>query len=178
MFNNEFDNAEKSTRPVYAKRYKKNGEEYLKKIDEIDIEEDLKEKSLEINRIKEIFDVQERLKAEELLDDLTDEEYLEEIKDLQNIQELDTYEFLNKTEEIKELYNKMPEEVKMKYKDMAKFTKEYLPEFINKQTERLNEIKKETNKPTIEQTTENLEKQIKELQEKLIKGNETNVQPE
>lgn len=171
----------KSKKPVYGRRYKPNGEEYLKKIEEIDIEEEMKEQSLEIRRIKEIYNTQERLKAEELLNDLTDEEYIEELKNMQS-SNIDTYEFLNKMEDIKQLYNKMPENVRIKYKNMSKFTKEFLPNFIKEQEERLvnknnqsqEEIQKETNKQLQqEEMNTKLQQQIEELQKKL--GEKQNV---
>ena len=83
-------------KPIYEKRYKNNGEEYLKKVDEIDIEEDLKEKELEINRLKEIFDNQERAKESELIDEWTDETKQKELALMQEYTNMDTYEFLNK----------------------------------------------------------------------------------
>ena len=72
---NEFNEiCDTKTKPIYKKRYKENGEEYLEKVDEIDIEEDLKEKKLEIERIKELLAIQQRLKQEELLTESEDEE--------------------------------------------------------------------------------------------------------
>lgn len=168
---------DETKRPVYEKRYKDNGEEYLKLVDVIDIEEDLKEKSLEINRIKEIFNTQERLKAEELLDDLTNEEFLQELKDLTTYHEMDTIEFLNKTEELKSIYNKFPEEIRKKYNNLTKFSREYLPEFINKKTKELEETKKIEEQETIKANTQvDLQKQIEELKNKLNeKGATENV---
>lgn len=192
---------DETKRPVYEKRYKDNGEEYLKLVDVIDIEEDLKEKSLEINRIKEIFNTQERLKAEELLDDLTNEEFLQELKDLTTYHEMDTIEFLNKTEELKSIYNKFPEEVRKKYNNLTKFSREYLPEFINKKTKELEEkgitireykelltgqqmldnpeherIKENEKLNLQKQVGDDLQKQIEELKNKLNeKGAKDNV---
>ena len=119
----DIDCSKLTTRPVYEKRYKNNGEEYLKKVDEINIEEDLKEKKLEISRIKEIFNNQERLKESELYEEYTDETKVKELELMKNYTNLDTYEFLNQSMEVQALYNKMPEEVRKNYKDMAKFTK-------------------------------------------------------
>lgn len=166
-------------RPIYKKRYKSNGEEYLKKVDSINIEEDLKEKQLEIERVKEMFDTQERLKAEELLDDLTNEEFLNTLKtQTQDLSNLDTYEFLNRINELKEFYNKMPRDIRMQYNNINEFAKNYLPKFINERLEKI-EINKQNqatieNKQNIEKTQEELQKQIEELQ-KQIKGEETNV---
>lgn len=170
-------------RPIYKKRYKSNGEEYLKKVDAINIEEDLKEKQLEIERIKELFDTQERLKAEELLDDLTNEEFLNTLKtQTQDIQNLDTFEFLNRINEIKEFYNKMPQEIRMKYKNINEFTKNYLPNFIDEKLEKIqtqkeqqaiNENQQKQNE-NLAKTQEELQKQIEELQNQL-KGAQTNV---
>lgn len=176
--NYDIDCSKEKTRPVYAKRYAKDGTEYLEKVDEINIEEDLAEKKLEIERIKEIMNNQERLKTQELLDEMTEEE----IKDLENltkITDIDTYEFLNKTNELKEIYNKMPEDIRMKYNNLSKFGKEYLPTFIKDQTEKI-EKRKETQtqtekQETASQTYEELERKIEELQNKLEKGAEENV---
>lgn len=163
-------------RPIYEKRYKKNGEEYLKKVDEIDIVEDLKEKQLEIERIWEIINQQERLKAEQLIDAMTNEEFLDEIKQLEITDGLDTYEFLNKTEELKSLYNKMPENIRQKYNNLSKFSKEYLPEFI-KETEQKVNIKKELEKQqanikTQEEINNEIQNQIEQLQNQLKENNE------
>ena len=176
-FNITFKN---KTRPVYKKRTKKNGEEFLKKVDEIDIEEDLKEKQLEINRIKEIFNTQERLKSKELIEEITTEEFLEELKTYQNYNsQMELHEFLNMTREIEEFYNKMPQDIRMKYKDLSKFTKEYIPSFIDEQSIKLKN-RKQAQAETIkaqanQQTQEELKKQIEELQTKLTKEGVENV---
>lgn len=173
----DIDCSKQKIRPIYEKRYKKNGEEYLKKVDEIDIEEDMKEKSLEINRIKEIFNNQERLKEIELIDEFTEETKLRELELMQNYSEINTYEFLNKTMEIEHLYNRMPEEIRKQYKDMSKFTKEYLPKFTKEVKTNLENIKEQQEKATkqqaINKTNEELQNQINELQ-KQLKG-EQNV---
>jgi gas vesicle protein len=157
--------------PIYEKRYKKNGEEYLKKVDEINIEEDLEEKGLEVSRIKEIYNNQERLKENQLVEEYTEETKLKELELMQNYKEIDTYEFLNKSMEIQHLYNRMPEEIRKKYKDISKFTKEYLPKFtkeVGKNIEELNKKRIEANKEeTINKTNEELQKQINELQKQL-----------
>ena len=165
QYNEKCDN---KIKPIYKKRYKDNGEEYLEKVDEIDIEEDLKEKKLEIERIKELLNVKERLKQEELLTDIENEETLNNLKELsENITIEDTYTFMNKINEIKEFYNKMPKEIRMQYKDITKFTKEYLPKFVDEKLKSLNELKKiELNKQTNEKTQD---EQIKELNEKIKK---------
>lgn len=177
------ENCSCNEKPIYKKRYKSNGEEYLKQVDTINIEEDMKEKQLEIERIKEIYDTQERLKSEELLDDLTNEEFLKNLKNQTlDIQNLDTFEFLNRMNEIKEFYNKMPREIRMKYKNINEFTKSFLPNFINEkiekiqiqkeqQTEYENQIKQNEN---LVKTQEELQKRIEELQNQL-KGANTNV---
>ena len=178
------ENCSCNERPIYKKRYKSNGEEYLKKVDTINIEEDLKEKQLEIERIKELFDTQERLKAEELLDDLTNEEFLNTLKtqtqDLTT--NLDAYEFLNRINELKEFYNKMPREIRMQYKNINEFAKNYLPKFIDERLEKI-ETKKaqeqqaqqtQQQNENLAKTQEELKKQIEELQ-KQLKGAETNV---
>lgn len=174
----DIDCSKETTRPVYSKRYAKDGTEYLEKIDEIDIEDDLAEKKLEIERIKELMNSQERLKTQELLDEMTEDD-LAELEDLTNFKELDTYEFLNKTNELKDIYNKMPEDVRMKYNNLAKFGKEYLPTFIKDQTTKLEQRKAtQTNtekQETATQTYEELEKKIEELQNKLDKGANENV---
>lgn len=141
----KFDiNANDEYKPVYSKRYKKNGEEYLVETDKINIVEDMAEKQLEIERIKEIYNNQERLKAEELIDNLTDEEYIANLEELElKNQELDTYEFLNKMEDIKEVYNMMPEDIRIKYKNLAEFQKEFLPKFIEERKNYINELKQE-----------------------------------
>lgn len=170
-------------RAIYKKRYKANGEEYLKKVDSINIEEDMKEKQLEIERIKEIFDTQERLKAEELLDDLTNEEFLNTLKtQTQDIQQLDTYEFLNRINELKEFYNKMPQDVRMKYKNVNEFAKNYLPSFIDEKLEKIQTQKQEQAQQAqqaqqaenLAKTQEELQKQIEDLQNQL-KGVNSNV---
>ena len=167
----------KTTKPVYEKRYKNNGEEYLKQVDEIDIEEDLQEKQLEITRIKEIFNIQERLKYDELVDEMTNEEYLIHLKELENINEVDTYDFLNKMNEIKHFYNKMPSEIRMKYKNLSKFAKEYVPNFVKETEEKIKSLKSTntTNTTTNITTNEELKAKIDELQAKLEKGAENNV---
>lgn len=180
MLNNKYDIdcSKQTTIPVYEKRYKNNGEEYLKKVDEIDIEEDLKEKSLEINRLKEIFNNQERLKESQLIDEYTEETKIKELELMQNYSEIDTYEFLNKSIEIQNLYNKMPEEIRKQYKDMSKFTKEYLPKFTKETKanfEKVTQQMKEQNKQeAITKTNEELQNQINELQ-KQLKGEQQNV---
>lgn len=171
----DIDCSKETTRPVYSKRYAKDGTEYLEKIDEINIEEDLAEKKLEIERIKEIMNTQERLKTKELLDEMTEEE-LQELESLTNFTELDTYEFLNKTNELKDIYNKMPEDIRMKYNNLSKFGKEYLPTFIKEQTAKIEERKaaqtttEKQEKAT--QTYEELQKQIEELKNKVEGGSE------
>lgn len=177
------ENCSCNERPIYKKRYKSNGEEYLKKVDSINIEEDMKEKQLEIERIKELFDTQERLKAEELLDDLTNEEFLNTLKtQTQDLTNLDTYEFLNRINELKEFYNKMPRDIRMQYKNINEFAKNYLPKFIDEKLEKI-EINKQNQAQQAQQaqqnenlakTQEELQKQIEELQ-KQLKGAETNV---
>lgn len=170
-------------KPIYKKRYKSNGEEYLKQVDSINIEEDMKEKQLEIERIKELFDTQERLKEEELLDDLTNEEFLNTLKTkTQDLTNLDTYEFLNRINELKEFYNKMPRDVRMKYKNINEFAKNYLPTFIDEKLEKINIEKaqaqqaQQTQQQTenLTKTQEELQRQITELQNQL-KGANTNV---
>ena len=161
-------------KPVYEKRYKNNGEQYLKKVDEIDIEEDLAEKKLEITRMKEILNTQERLKSQELIDNLTDEEYLKELQDLESVNEIDTYEFLNKINEIKHFYNLMPQDIRIKYKDLARFSKEFIPKLIEIQTEKLQATQQQTTQQQATQQIE-LEKKLAELQAKLEKGENTNV---
>lgn len=175
MLNNKYDIdcSKQTTRPVYEKRYKTNGEEYLKKVDEINIEEDLKEKSLEVNRIKEIFNNQERLKENQLIDEYTEETKIKELELMQNYSEIDTYEFLNKSMEIQNLYNRMPEEIRKQYKDMSKFTKEYLPKFTKEVKANFKEVTQQNKQETITKTNEELQKQIDELQ-KQLKG-EQNV---
>ena len=172
------DCSKQKLRPVYEKRYKNNGEEYLKKIDSIDIEEDLEEKRLEVSRIKEIFDVKDRLKIEELYEEYTDELKIRELELMQDYKEINTYEFLNKTMEIESLYNKMPENIRKEYKDISKFTKEYIPKFTKETKSKLEEQQKiqlkEQKTQNITKTQEELQKQITELQNQLNKG-ETNV---
>ena len=167
-----------TTKPVYEKRYKSNGEEYLKKVDEINIEEDLKEKELEINRLKEIFDTQERAKESELIDEWTDETKQKELALMQEYTNLDTYEFLNKSIEIQNLYNRMPEDIRKNYKNLSKFTKEYLPEFAKKTQENLKQKqqldKLKNQQETTKKTKQEIEEQINVLQEQL-KGVEQNV---
>jgi len=174
----DIDCSKETTRPVYSKRYAKDGTEFLEKVDEINIEEDLAEKKLEIERIKEIMNTQERLKAKELLDEMTEED-LQQLENLTNFTELDTYEFLNKTNELKDIYNKMPEDIRMKYNNLSKFGKEYLPTFIKEQTTKIEQRKvtqTQTEKQeTVAQTYEELERKIEELQNKLEKGAEENV---
>lgn len=180
MLNNKYDIdcSKQTTRPVYEKRFKINGEEYLKKVDDINIEEDLKEKSLEVNRIKEIFNNQERLKESQLIDEFTEETKIKELELMQNYSEIDTYEFLNKSIEIQNLYNRMPEDIRKQYKDMSKFTKEYLPKFTKEAKTNLEELNKQKQKTikqeTITKTNEDLQKQINELQ-KQLKGENKNV---
>lgn len=177
------ENCSCNERPIYKKRYKSNGEEYLKQVDSINIEEDMKEKQLEIERIKEIFNTQERLKAEELLDDLTNEEFLNTLKtQTQDVSNLDTYEFLNRINELKEFYNKMPQDVRMKYKNINEFAKNYLPKFIDERLEKINiqkqqqenEKQMKEHENFVAKTQEELQKKIEEL-EKQLKGAETNV---
>lgn len=167
----DIDCQKEKFRKVYEKRYKKNGEEYLKEVDKINIKEDLKEKNLEISRIKEIFNNQERVKINDLIEDYADEEGINELKTYENYNEMDTYEFLNKTAEIQSLYNNMPEEIRKKYKNLANFTKEYIPEFLKNTEKRFNEKitekEKQEKQNTIDITKENIEQQIAELQNKL-----------
>ena len=165
--------------PIYKKRYRKNGEQFLKQVDEIDIEEDMKEKSLEISRIKEIYNIQERLKSEELIDNLTDEDFINELKEFEKHgKDMDMFQFLNMTAEIQEIYNKMPSDIRIKYKDLAKFTKEYIPELIDKQSMKLKKqqeiIKEQEKTTTINQTQIELEEKIKQLENQL-KGENSNV---
>lgn len=172
------DCSKEKTRPILKKRYKKNGEEYLEVVDEIDIEEDLKEKKLEIERILEIVNTQERVRTEELLNQMTMEE-VNELENLTQLKDIDTYEFLNKTNELKEIYNKMPNNIRVQYNNLADFGKEYLPKFINEQKERLNkekELEIEMQKQNEKQKTfEELQDQIKVLQEQINnKGVTTN----
>ena len=174
----DIDCSKQKCKPVYEKRYKNNGEEYLKKVDSIDIEEDLKEKSLEVSRIKEIFDVKDRLKIDELYEEYTDETKLRELELMQSYTDMNTYEFLNKTMEIQNLYNRMPENIRKEYKDISKFTKEYLPKFTKEtktKIEELQKIQKEQEKTqNITKTQEEIQNQIAELQQQLNKG-EQNV---
>ncbi len=174
----DIDCSQQKFKPVYEKRYKKNGEEYLKKVDSINIEEDLKEKSLEVSRIKEIFDIKERLKISELYEEYSDEVKIRELELMQEYKDIDTYEFLNKTMEIENLYNKMPENIRKEYKDITKFTKEYLPKFTKETKTKLEQLKQiqaeEQKNQNITKTQEEIQKQIEELQNQLNKG-ETNV---
>ena len=176
--NYDIDCSKQKFKPVYEKRYKNNGEEYLKKVDSINIEEDLKEKSLEVSRIKEIFDVKDRLKIDELYEEYTDETKLRELELMQSYTDMNTYDFLNKTMEIENLYNRMPENIRKEYKDISKFTKEYLPKFTKEtktKIEKLQKIQKEQEKTqNINKTQDEIQKQIAELQQQLNKG-ETNV---
>lgn len=173
---NEFNEiCDTKTKPIYKKRYKENGEEYLEKVDEIDIEEDLKEKKLEIERIKELLAIQQRLKQEELLSESEDEETLTNLKNIsENLQIEDTYDFMNKINEVKEFYNKMPKNVRMEYKDLTKFTKEYLPKYVNEHLEKIRkanevEIKNQEEFITQNEKIENLQQQIKKIQEERSK---------
>ena len=173
---NEFnETCETKTKPIYKKRSKENGEEYLETVDEIDIEEDLKEKKLEIERIKELLAIQQRLKQEELLSESEDEETLTNLKNIsENLQIEDTYDFMNKINEVKEFYNKMPKEVRMEYKDISKFTKEYLPKYVNEKLEKIRqaneiEIKNQEDFKTQNEKIENLQQQIKKIQEERSK---------
>ena len=172
------DCSKQTTKPVYEKRYKNNGQEYLKKVDSINIEEDLKEKSLEVSRIKEIFDIKDRLKIDELYEEYTEETKLRELELMQNYTDMNTYEFLNKTMEIENLYNRMPENIRKEYKDITKFTKEYLPKFTKETKTKLEQLKQiqaeEQKTQNITKTKEEIQKQIDELQNQLNKG-ETNV---
>ena len=174
----DIDCSNQKLRPIYEKRYKKNGEEYLKKVDSIDIEEDLKEKRLEVSRIKEIFDVKDRLKIDELYEEYTEESKIRELELMQDYKDINTYEFLNKTMEIESLYNRMPENIRKEYKDITKFTKEYLPKFTKETKTKLEEIQKiqqeQQKTENITKTQEELQKQIAELQSQLNKEN-TNV---
>lgn len=171
----DIDCSKQTTRPVYEKRYKSNGEEYLKKVDDIDIEEDLKEKKLEISRIKEIFNNQERLKESELYEEYTDETKIKELELMQNYKNVDTYDFLNQSMEIQALYNKMPENIRKNYKDMAKFTKEYLPKFTENVKTKLEELKAVNKTEEKKQTKEEIQNQINELTQKLKQGENENV---
>lgn len=176
-FNLKCDN---KIKPVYAKRYAEDGSEYLEKIDEINIEEDLKEKQLEIERILEIINTQKRLKAEELVDNF-DEIDLQNMEELTKLNDIDTFEFLNKTEELKELYNKFPEDIKQKYNNISKFGKEFLPNFIKEQQEKLQQNKLQEEKlqkiDNKEETIAKLQNQLNELQNQINnKGAEENVQ--
>ena len=174
----DIDCSKQKFKPVYEKRYKNNGEEYLKKVDSIDIEEDLKEKSLEVSRIKEIFDVKDRLKIDELYEEYTEESKIRELELMQDYKDINTYEFLNKTMEIESLYNRMPENIRKEYKDITKFTKEYLPKFTKETKTKLEELQKiqqeQQKKQNITKTQEEIQQQIEELQNQLNKG-ETNV---
>lgn len=174
----DIDCTKQKLRPIYEKRYKNNGEEYLKKVDAIDIEEDLKEKSLEVSRIKEIFDVKDRLKIDELYEEYTDELKIRELELMQDYKDINTYEFLNKTMEIENLYNRMPENIRKEYKDISKFTKEYLPKFTKETKTKLEDLKKiqqeQQKTQNITKTQEEIQKQIEELQNQLNKG-ETDV---
>ena len=174
----DIDCSNQKLRPIYEKRYKKNGEEYLKKVDSIDIEEDLKEKSLEVSRIKEIFDVKDRLKIDELYEEYTEESKIRELELMQDYKDINTYEFLNKTMEIESLYNRMPENIRKEYKDITKFTKEYLPKFTKETKTKLEELQKiqqeQQKTQNITKTQEEIQHQIEELQNQLNKG-ETNV---
>ena len=175
----DIDCSKQKFKHVYEKRYKNNGEEYLKKVESINIEEDLKEKSLEVSRIKEIFDVKDRLKIDELYEEYTEETKIKELELMQNYSDMNTYEFLNKTMEIENLYNRMPENIRKQYKDITKFTKEYLPKFTKEAKTKLEELEKkqleEQKTQNIAKTQEEIQKQIEELQNQLNKG-ETNVQ--
>lgn len=167
----DIDCSKQTTRPIYEKRYKQNGEEYLKKVDEIDIEEDLKEKSLEVSRIKEIYNTQERMKESQLIEEYTEETKIKELELMQNYKDLDTYQFLNQTIEIQNLYNKMPEEIRKQYKDMTRFTKEYLPKFTKEVSKKYQEQQTKNttqqNNEVVEQTKEEIQNQINELTKKL-----------
>ena len=177
----DIDCSKQTTRPIYEKRYKQNGEEYLKKVDEIDIEEDLKEKKLEIERIKELMATQQRLKTEELLSESEDEESLNRLKELSDSTSIeDTYQFMNKINEVKEFYNKLPREIRMQYKDLSKFTKEFLPKYVNEKLQNLQKIKDfETeqlqNQKTQQEKINELTEQLKILKER---RENNNVQPE
>ena len=99
-------------------------------------------------------------------------EFLQTLKDLSNTQELDTYQYLNMVNEMKEIYNKFPQEIRIKYPNIKKFSSEYLPNFINDQENKLK--KKQQTQQINNNLTKELQKQIEELQLK-INGGETNV---
>ena len=80
--------------------------------------------------------------------------------------------------EIESLYNRMPENVRKEYKDITKFTKEYLPKFTKETKTKLEKLQKEQveqqKTQNITKTQEEIQHQIEELQNQLNKG-ETNV---
>ena len=97
---------------------------------------------------------------------------------LTELNDIDTFEFLNKTEELKELYNKFPNDVKEKYNNVNKFSREYLPNWIKEKQQQLEEEKKQKieleKNENKEEVINNLQNQIKELKEQ-IGGKEENV---
>ena len=80
-------------------------------------------------------------------------------------------------EDIKEVYNLMPEEIRIKYKNLADFQKEFLPKFIEERKDYINKLKQDeiqTQQKQIEETnslTKKLEEQTKIIEELQAKMN-------
>ena len=97
---------------------------------------------------------------------------------MQNYTNLDTYEFLNQSMEIQALYNRMPENVRKNYKDLSKFTKEFLPKFTKNVKTKLEELKTVNKTEEKIQTKEEIQNQINQLTQQLQQqqqGAEENV---
>ena len=72
----------------------------------------------------------------------------------------------------------LPENIRKEYKDISKFTKEYLPKFTKETKTKIEELKKiqteQEKTQNINKTQDEIQKQIAELQQQLNKG-EKNV---
>lgn len=154
---------------------KKTGEEKLVKKDEIDILEQMKEQQAIVEEFKEIALQQiENQKAENLIDKITNEEFMKELEIASNsLQDENIYSMMDKMQNINRIFNNLPKEQREKYKTPVSFAKEGLKDFIKEsktKVERMKNFKIEEETKNIEETNEMLEKQIEELQNKL-KGN-------
>lgn len=154
------------------------GEEKLVKKEEIDIEEQMKEQQAIVEEFKEIALQQiENQKAENLIDNITNEDFMKELEIASNsLQDENIYSLMDKMQSVNRIFNNLPKEQREKYLTPNNFAKNGLNEFIKESKLKIEEMKNIEMQEEAEKTEKTnlmLEKQIEELQNQL-KGKKTN----
>ena len=148
---------------------KKTGEEQLKVVEEIDIEEQLKEQQDIVEAYIEITKAEvENRKAENLIDMKNDSEFMQELENASNtMNDENIYTIMDYFQTINRVFENLPKVEKEKFKTPQEFVKKGLKDFINN-------AKKEKQEEIVEvpKQTE-LEEKIKQLEQELKTKGET-----